>query len=74
MNEKLERIIEIIKEYADPEAGEINGDSQLNADLGIDSISFFSVIDDLEQEYGVAIEDSQLEGLHTVSDMLGLIE
>lgn len=76
MDEKLERIIEIIREYADPGAGaeEINADSVLSADLGIDSISFFSVIDDLEQEYGVTIEDSQLEKLRTVRDMLALVE
>ncbi len=75
MDEKLKRIIEMIREYADPELGEnITGDSLLNADLGIDSISFFSVIDDLEQEYGVTIEDSKLEKLQTVKDMVELIE
>lgn len=73
MEEKLKRIIEIIQEYADPEMGEISGDSQLRTDLGIDSLSFFSIIDDLEQEYGVTIEDSQLEKLQSVKDMLELI-
>ena len=33
MEEKLKRIIEIIQEYADPEMGEISGDSQLRTDI-----------------------------------------
>lgn len=73
MDEKLERIIEILKEYTDPEAGEIGRDTQLIADLGIDSLSFFSVIEFLEDEYDVEITDSQLMGLRTVGDMVGLI-
>ena len=73
MEEKLKRIIEIIQEYADPEMGEISGDSQLRTDLGIDSLSFFSIIDELEQEYGVTVEDSQLEKLRSVKDMVELI-
>ena len=73
MEEKLKRIIEIIQEYADPEMGEISGDSQLRTDLGIDSLSFFSIIDELEQEYGVTVEDSQLEKLQSVKDMVELI-
>ena len=73
MEEKLKRIIEIIQEYADPEMGEVSGDSLLRTDLGIDSLAFFSIIDELEQEYGVTVEDSQLEKLQSVKDMLELI-
>ena len=73
MEEKLKRIIEIIQEYADPEMGEVSGDSLLRTDLRIDSLAFFSIIDELEQEYGVTVEDSQLEKLQSVKDMLELI-
>jgi acyl carrier protein len=73
MNDKLEKLTELIKKYSDMEIDEVTEDSLLIADMGVDSIVMFEIIDALEEEYNIEIPDSKLEQLRTVGDLLELL-
>lgn len=64
-----EKVIEIIKENIEWE-GEINMKHNLVTDLDIDSFSMLMIINTLEDEFSIQIEDENLEGLRTVSDIV----
>jgi acyl carrier protein len=55
------------------EIDEVTEDSLLIADMGVDSIVMFEIIDALEEEYNIEIPDSKLEKLRTVGDLLELL-
>lgn len=67
---KLEKkVTEIIKENIEWE-GEINMKHNLFTDLDIDSFSMLMIINTLENEFSIQIENENLEGLKTVSDIV----
>jgi len=67
---KLEKkVIEIIKESIEWE-GEINIKHNLVKDLDIDSFSMLMIINTLEEDFSIQIENENLEGLITVSDIV----
>lgn len=64
-----EKVIEIIKESIEWE-GEINMKHNLVKDLDIDSFSMLMIINTLEKDFSIQIENENLEGLNTVSDIV----
>lgn len=46
----------------------------LRGDLDLDSVSSLSAIMDLEEHYGIVVEDQDLPRLQTVGDVVALIE
>ena len=64
-----EKVIEIIKESIEWE-GEINIKHNLVKDLDIDSFSMLMIINTLEEDFSIQIENENLEGLITVSDIV----
>ncbi len=64
-----ERVIEIIKENIEWK-GEINMENNLVEDLDIDSFSMLMIINTLEEDFSIHIEDEDLEGVRTVSDIV----
>ncbi len=47
--------------------------ASLIADLGADHIDVVGIAIDIEDEFGVALTDTQIERVETVADLLGLI-
>lgn len=72
-----ERIIEIIREEASmtlsPDAV-INEDTDLISGLHIDSLDMMLIIGDIEKEYGITIDNTQLVGIRTVSQIKAKIK
>ncbi len=66
MNE--ERIHELIKEKFGLE--NVTNDMVLSKDLGADSIALLEIVMDVEDEFGVEIEDEALANLVTVGDVV----
>lgn len=64
-----EKVIEIIKENIEWE-GEININHNLVKDLDIDSFSMLMIVNTLEEDFSIQIEDEDLKGLNTVSDIV----
>jgi acyl carrier protein len=68
-----EKVITLLRENIDWD-GEIKMEHHLRNDLGIDSFGILMTINSLEDEYGIEIEDADLDGLKTVSDIVFRLE
>ena len=70
----LEKIIRMLSEYTDVPADQINASSDFVLDLHIDSVDMVAMVMTLEDEFGVQIPDDKLGDLHTVGDVVRLLE
>lgn len=70
----LEKIIRLLGEYTDVPADQINLNTDFVLDLHIDSVDMVAMVMTLEDEFGVQIPDDKLETLHTVGDVVRLLE
>ncbi len=62
-------VLGIIANSTDIAISEIHMEDDLIADLDMDSLSIFEVAIDLEEHYGVQMEDEVLDHIHTVDDI-----
>ena len=63
-----------IREYSRKEVDEINADTAMAAELGIDSLAFVRMVNDAETKFDVIIEDEDLIGIRTVGDFAKLLQ
>lgn len=68
MNE--EKVFEIIAEQLGISREELSKDTSLSDDLGADSLDLFQIIMGLEEEFNIEIPTEDVEGIHTVSDVI----
>ncbi|MBR6329364.1 MAG: acyl carrier protein [Lachnospiraceae bacterium] len=73
MNEYMNKALELISEYADCD-GEITADSQLIADLGINSLELMEIITDIEEKNNLVISNEELKNVVTVGDIAELMK
>lgn len=71
-HEILRRLAEASPEEVS--AQEISADDSLREDLGLGSLDAIMLVLDLEEEYGIDIEDDELSALDTVASLLALVE
>jgi len=62
-------IVAFLSEYTDEE---ITPDSRLKNDLGLDSISLFTLISEFEERFNIEIPDEDLNRIYTVKDVAAL--
>lgn len=72
----IDRVIEHLIEASDLdlEAGDIGPESSLRDDLEISSLQALTLVMDLEEEFGIEVEDDEFESLATVADVVALLE
>lgn len=68
----FDKVKEVIKEEFDVE--EVSMDTVLREDLGADSIGLVELVMALEDEFDIEIDDSKLDEIITVSDVVSYIE
>lgn len=66
----LEKIKEIVARQLDIEAKTITAQTDFKDDLGTDSLDLYELVMALEDEYAVEIPAEDLEGIHTVQDII----
>jgi acyl carrier protein len=59
-NEVMERVIKVVKMHARFNKDNINSNSRLRADHGIDSITLVSLMLDMEEEFGIKVDSSPM--------------
>ncbi len=64
-------IVSFLHEYTEEE---VTPDSRLKNDLGLDSISLFTLISEFEDRFGLEISDEDLNKIYTVKDVAALFE
>lgn len=71
-----ETIVQYLVEASDEEisAEDLTSETSLREDLDLGSLQAITLVMDLEEHLGVAVEDEELERLETVGDLHDLIE
>ncbi len=75
--ERRVEVLDAIKEHLSQrgiEANEVSEQSDLQKDLGLDSLDTVELTLGLEERFGIEIPDTELEGVGTVGDAVTLIE
>lgn len=70
----FDKVKEIIVKELKVEAEKVTLDSSLKEDLGADSLDAVEIIMDIEDEFGIEIDDTQVEAVATVGDLVNYIE
>ncbi len=74
MSDIKDKVIEIIAERLSKDAAGITVASNIVADLGADSLDIAEIMMDLEDAFGIKLEDDQAEGPKTVGDIVNYIQ
>jgi acyl carrier protein len=69
-----EELIKIIAEELSVDEAEITLESDLQEDLGADSLDAIQLIMSIENEFDITIPETEIDNLKTVSDLLKYIE
>jgi len=72
--ELFKKVAEIISEKLNVPVEDIDEDSHLIEDLGADSLDAFDLVMVFEDEFGIKLEDEEVEKLLTVKDILDVLE
>ena len=70
----LQDIIDVLAQYTDVPAEEINESSDLIEDLELNSFDVITIVSDFEDQYGIQIPDDQITEFHTVADIEAYLE
>ncbi|ABS60735.1 acyl carrier protein [Fervidobacterium nodosum Rt17-B1] len=71
--ELFKKVAEIISEKLNVPIEDIDEDSHLIEDLGADSLDAFDLVMVFEDEFGVKIEDEEVEKILTVRNIVDLL-
>jgi len=66
----LERIKNIIVEYVDVDPDKISEQTNLRMDLGMTSLSLMNMIVDVEEEFGLEIDEADIMEFQILGDVL----
>jgi len=70
----FDKTVEILDKYTKVKRADIKPESLLIEDLGLNSISYFSIVLDLEEAFDIEIPDDAASGIKTVGDLVACIE
>jgi acyl carrier protein len=70
----LQDIIDVLAQYTDVPAEEINESSDLIDDLELNSFDVITIVSDFEDQYGIQIPDDQITEFRTVADIEAYLE
>lgn len=66
----FEKIKELICNYVEVDADDITEDSKFIEDLGFNSYDFMSMLGDIEEEFGVTVDEEEILNVHTVGEAM----
>ena len=70
----LEKIKVILTEQFDVEEDSLKNDTDLQDDLGADSLDVVDLLMSIEDEFEIEIPDEEIENIRTVGDLVNYIE
>ncbi|PLV56782.1 acyl carrier protein [Thermotoga sp. SG1] len=72
--EILSKVKSIISEKLGVDEAQVTEEAKLIDDLGADSLDLVDLVMDFESEFGVKVDDADLEKISTVGDIVSYIE
>ena len=70
----LEKVKAILAEQFDVDEDKITADTDLQEDLGADSLDVVDLLMSIEDEFGVEVPDDEIENIKTVGALVSYIE
>ena len=70
----LEKVKAILAEQFDVEEDKVTADTDLQEDLGADSLDVVDLLMSIEDEFGVEVPDEEIENIKTVGALVSYIE
>lgn len=70
----LEKVKAILAEQFDVEEDKVTADTDLQEDLGADSLDVVDLLMSIEDEFGVEVPDDEIENIKTVGSLVSFIE
>ena len=70
----LEKVKAILAEQFDDEEDKITADTDLQEDLGEDSLDVVNILMSIEDEFEVEVPDEEIENIKTVGSLVSYIE
>ena len=70
----LEKVKNILAEQFDVEEDSTTAETNLQEDLGADSLDVVDLLMSIEDEFETEIPDEEVENIHTVGDLVSYIE
>lgn len=70
----LDKIREILSQYVEVSADKIVPEADLITDLGLNSLDVLNIILEFEDEFGIEIDENDIDQLTTVGDIAEYIE
>ncbi|MDE6415231.1 MAG: acyl carrier protein [Anaeroplasmataceae bacterium] len=70
----FDKVQEIIVKELKVDASKVTLEASLKDDLGADSLDAVEIVMDIEDEFGVEIDDTKAEAISTVGDLVAYIE
>ena len=70
----LEKVKAILAELFDVEEDKITADTDLQEDLGADSLDVVDLLMSIEDEFEVEVPDEEIENIKTVGSLVSYIE
>ena len=70
----LEKVKAILAEQFDDEEDKVTADTDLQEDLGADSLDVVDLLMSIEDEFGVEVPDDEIENIKTVGSLVSYIE
>ena len=70
----LEKVQAILAEQFDVEEDKITADTDLQEDLGADSLDVVDLLMSIEDEFEVEVPDEEIENIKTVGSLVSYIE
>lgn len=70
----MEKVKAILAEQFDVEEDKVTADTDLQEDLGADSLDVVDLLMSIEDEFGVEVPDDEIENIKTVGSLVSYIE
>ena len=70
----LEKVKAILAEQFDVEEDKVTADTDLQEDLGADSLDVVDLLMSIEDEFGVEVPDDEIGNIKTVGSLVSYIE
>ena len=70
----LEKVKAILAEQFDVEEDKVTADTDLQEDLGADTLDVVDLLMSIEDEFGVEVPDEEIENIKTVGALVSYIE
>ena len=71
--ELQDRIVAFLESHAESKFEKCDENSQLLGNLGFNSLDLMMIVNDAEDEFGIIIEDGDMNNIVTVGDVVDLV-